>query len=303
MNTYLRKRRTLRLPITLSVVLIVLNVLLMVCWIVLLAQQGSWSFLTVGTFLFALILIGLLLYLVVTIKEVRVNQRQANFVDAVTHELKSPIAALRLYLETLQMRELARDQQVEFFGVMETELERLDHLIDQLLEVGRLDAIGQQHDAEDIPMESLLRRCARNAAIGHDFVVEDVFEFDVQPTIVHARRIVLEMIFGNVLDNAVKYAGTPPTALVRCRGISGDRVRVVIRDNGEGVPRRIRRKIFRIFYRGGSELERRRKGTGLGLYIVRSLVHLLKGTVEMREREDGRPGSDFIVELPGRTQS
>ena len=90
-HIYTRKRRTLRLPITLSVVLMTLNVALMVCWIVLLAQLGSWSALTIGTVIFALILAGLIVYLVVTVKEVRVNQRQANFVDSVTHELKTPL--------------------------------------------------------------------------------------------------------------------------------------------------------------------------------------------------------------------
>ena len=84
-----------------------LNVALMVCWIILLAQRGSWSALTIGTIVFALILVGMIFYMFLTVKEVRLNQRQSNFVDSVTHELKTPIAALKLYLETLQLRQLS----------------------------------------------------------------------------------------------------------------------------------------------------------------------------------------------------
>src|SRR5580704_8003590 len=95
---------TIGVPITLSVVLIVLNLTLMVCWIVMLAHSAGWSALIIGVVVFALILVGLSFYLFLMIKEVNLNQRQANFIDSVTHELKSPIASLRLYLETLEMR-------------------------------------------------------------------------------------------------------------------------------------------------------------------------------------------------------
>ena len=116
---------TIGLPITLSVVLMTLNVTLMVLWIVLLARQTGWGSLIVGVVVFALILVGLSFYLFLMIKEVRLNQRQANFIDSVTHELKSPIASLRLYLETLEMRALSDEQRTKFYRVMEEELERL----------------------------------------------------------------------------------------------------------------------------------------------------------------------------------
>jgi len=295
----LNRRRTLRVPVTLSVILMTLNVALMVCWIILLAQIQSWSALTVGTVVFALILVGLIVYLFVTVKEVRLNQRQVNFVDSVTHELKTPIAALRLYLETLQLRELNSEQRADFYQTMENELQRLDHLISQLLEVGRLDAIGHLADPENIELDRLLRDCAESACAHHKQVAEEIVTFDVEPTVVHTRRVVLEMIFRNLLDNAVKYAGEPIEVLVRVRSNPRGRVSVQIIDNGEGVPADIRKQIFRMFYRGESELERRQKGTGLGLYISRTLTQILKGTISVHDRPDG-PGSVFEVELPGR---
>lgn len=279
-----------------------LNVALMVCWIFLLAQLGSWSALTVGTIVFALILVGMIFYMFLTVKEVRLNQRQSNFVDSVTHELKTPIAALKLYLETLQIRELSDDQRVDFYRTMEHELQRLDHLISQLLEVGRLDAIGHQTEPEDIDLDKLLRRCAVSACAHHKVNAESVVSFDTVPVTVHSRPVVLEMIFGNLLDNAVKYAGTPKEVQVEVRMKDDGYVRVQIIDNGEGVPADLRKQIFKMFYRSGSELERRQKGTGLGLYISRTLAHILKGNISVHDRADG-PGSVFEVELPGRPES
>ncbi len=278
-----------------------LNITLMVCWILLLAQLRSWSALTIGTVVFAMILVGLSLYMLLTIKEIRLNRRQANFVDSVTHELKTPIASLRLYLETLQMRELADGQRGEFYSVMETELTRLDGLISQLLEVARLDAIGHEAEPEDVSLEPLLRRCAEAACAHHERVDAEVFTFDVNPAVVHARRMVLEMIFGNLLDNAIKYSGDSPCVTVQVRVAPRGRVVTRIADNGGGVPVEMRKQIFWMFVRGGDELQRKQKGTGLGLYIVRTLVHLLKGRVNVQERE-GQPGSVFEVELPGRAE-
>ena len=299
---YIRKRRTLRLPITLSVIMMTLNVALMVCWIILLAQRGSWSALTIGTIVFALILVGMIFYMFLTVKEVRLNQRQSNFVDSVTHELKTPIAALKLYLETLQLRQLSDEQRADFYQTMWHELQRLDHLISQLLEVGRLDAIGHQSDPEDIQLDRLLRRCAISACAHHKQDPEQVVTFDIEPIVVHSRPVVLEMIFGNLLDNAIKYAGDPPQVEVLVRMKGSDRVSVRIIDNGDGVPADLRRKVFQMFYRGGDELERRQKGTGLGLYISRTLAHILKGSISVNDR-DGGSGSVFEVELPGRPES
>src|SRR5215213_428733 len=123
MAVRLRSRRGIRLPVTLSVLLITVNVILMVCWIVLLARLGNWSLLTIGTLLFALVLAGLALYLALTIKEIQLNQRQANFIDSVTHELKSPLASLKLYLETLQLRPLEADRRASMYDSMLQDVE------------------------------------------------------------------------------------------------------------------------------------------------------------------------------------
>jgi len=296
---YIRKRRTLHWPITLSAALMVLNVTLMVCWIVLFAQLNSLGALTIGTIAFALVLVGLSFYLFLTIKEIQLNRRQANFVDSVTHELKTPLASIRLYLETLQLRELDEERRGEFYEVMQQQLVRLDTLISHLLEISRLDAIGHDSEAEDIELEPLLRRCAQAVCVRHKCQPHDVFEFDLQKATIHARPIVLEMIFGNLLDNAIKYGSRQPVVQVTVSTRGRGRIVTRIADNGEGVAPELKKKIFRIFFRGGDELTRQQTGTGLGLYIVRTLVHTLKGRIRVQDRGD-QPGSIFEVELPGR---
>ena len=281
--------------------LLALNVALMVGWIVILSRTNLYTALTVGIVLFALVLVGLTAYLVLSIKAVRLHARQVNFVDSVTHELKTPLAAAKLYLETLQLRpDMPPEKREDCLNVMAGELTRLEHLINQLLEVGRLERLGTGVEVEDVDLAPLLRRAMVTAAAHHQVDPGDVFTEALQPAIVPARRMVLETIFGNLIDNAVKYGGqdgTPPRVTVE---VTQRRGRVVTRiaDNGAGVPAAFRKKIFDLFYRGGNELERTRRGTGLGLYIVRTLVTLLHGRVRVFDRADA-PGSVFEVDLPG----
>lgn len=279
-----------------------LNVTLMVCWIVLLARSTGWGALIIGVIVFTLILVGLSFYLFLIIKEVRLNQRQANFVDSVTHELKSPIASLKLYLETLEMRTVTDEQRAKFYHVMGEELDRLDHLITQLLEVGRLDAIGAQSEPEDIPLEAMLHKCGAAACAHHKRDEATTISYDLHPAIIHARPLVVETIFRNLMDNAIKYAGDPPSVEVQIRVTDRGRVLTRIADNGDGVPPELRKRIFGLFFRGGSELTRRQKGTGLGLYIVHTLVRQMKGRVSVHDRPN-RSGSVFEVDLPGRKGS
>ena len=300
MSSASRRRSKIHLPITLSVSIIALNVTLMVCWIVILSQWSKWVTLTIGVVAFTMILAGLSVWLVLTLKEIALNHRQANFVDSVTHELKSPIAALQLYLETLSMRNMTDEKRREFHSVMSEELHRLDRLISQLLEVGRLDAIGENEDPVDLDLAPMLRQFAESVCLQQKRSVEEVFTFDLPDVTIRARQIVLELILTNLIENAVKYGGEPPQVLVQMKPLSKERVQIRITNNGMGVPREERKKIFQIFYRGGSELERRRKGTGLGLYIVQTLVRRMHGRISVHDRADGESGCMFELELPGR---
>lgn len=299
MADFRRKKRHLGLPIWTSVVLMTVNITLMAVLIVQLARQSSWMSLVLGSVALAISLFGISFYSFLTIKEIQLNRRQSNFVDSVTHELKTPIAALRLYLDTLTIQDPDPADRREFYRTMDIELIRLDRLINQLLEVARLDAIGHQAGTETIAVQDLLRQCAETACLHHKLEMSETFQFHVAPVCLTSRRQLLEMIFGNLLDNALKYGGSPPRVTVHAFPGGTDRVIVRIVDNGAGVPASSRGRIFQMFYRGSDELERTKTGTGLGLYIVRTLVGFLKGKVSITDNPSG-PGSVFEVILPGR---
>jgi signal transduction histidine kinase len=291
------KRSSLTWPIILLAVLLALIVALLVIWIIAQARVEQWALLTVGTIFFTLILIGVVVYFIWTIKEFRLNRRQANFIDSVTHELKSPIASIKLCLQTLDLRKVDPEQQREFYRFMLDDIRRLDELIDHLLVVARIDHAERPELMEEVPLGMLLNSCC-DEILRRYALRPDQLRLEVVPCIVKGRPRDLEIVFSNLLDNAVKYGGAEAQVLVQAQLQGDDRVVARISDNGRGVRFELRRKIFQRFFRGGTELERTTKGTGLGLYIVKSLVSKMKGRISVHGRGPLR-GATFEVELPG----
>jgi len=236
------------------------------------------------------------LYLLLSIKGIRLSQRQSNFIDSVTHELKSPIASLKLSLQTLDRRKMNEQQQADFHRYMFQDLERLDLLIDHLLDAARLDKPVETDGLEEVDLPTVLQSCVE-AARSRYRLPETTFRLQTEPVRVLARPMDLEIIFRNLIDNAIKYGGKEP--LVEIESAKNNKQQVVTRvsDNGAGIPPMQRRQIFRRFFRIGSELERSKVGTGLGLYIVRTLVKQLRGNVQVQGRGTD-PGTTFEVILP-----
>ena len=298
--------RSLSWPITLGVVMIVLLVALTVGWVLLtvfgvIERPGSalyWTLLLVGTTFLILVLVGVVMYLALSVKAINLNRRQANFMDAVTHELKSPIASLKLSVQTLNRRSLNRKEQENFFQFMLEDVERLDHLINHILDAARLDRKPIDGDVEDIELGKFLQQCAEDVRWRHRGA-DDSIDVQAAHAIVRARRVDLDMIFRNVIDNAFKYAGAEPQIEVISRPSEDGMITTEVKDNGPGIPFRFRQKIFRRFVRLGPELEREKPGTGLGLYIVYTLVRRLRGKVRVLDRQNG-PGTVFEISLPGR---
>jgi len=270
---------------------------LLVIWIIGQASDEHWAFLTIGAIFITLILIGVAVYFIWTIKEYRLNRRQANFIDSVTHELKSPIASIKLCLQTLDLRAVGPEQQREFHKFIMEDIQRLDSLIDHLLAVARLDHVERDEQLEDVPLAGLLAKCVEEIRRRYELGPDQV-QMEVEPCLVRGSPRDLEMVFVNLLDNAVKYGAKQPHVHVQAAVNRGTRVVTKISDNGKGVNFDLRRKIFQRFYRGGSELERTTKGTGLGLYIVKSLVSKMKGKIHTHGRGP-LGGATFEVDLPG----
>lgn len=301
-------RRSLRQPITLAIIMIALLAVLTVGWVLLnvfgaLTKPGTagwhWVLLSVGTTFIVLLVVGVVLYLRLSVKAINLTRRQSNFIDSVTHELKSPIASMKLYLQTLNRRHVSQQEQASFYRFMLEDVERLDHLINQVLAAGRLEAGRTDREAEEVLLAPLLQECA-DAVCASYHVPATTVRLDATPCIVPARRVDLEILFRNLLDNAVKYAGRDPRVDVALRAEADGRTVTRIGDNGRGIPPALRRKIFGRFVRVGHELERDRPGTGLGLYIVRTLIRRLRGRIRVHDRDNG-PGTVFEVELPGRS--
>ncbi len=299
------ERRSLRAPITLGVVMIVLVVVLGAVWIVGnvmgATQEGSpgwyWAMLATGTILLAGVLAGVIAYLTLTVRAVNLNRRQSNFIDAVTHELKSPIASLKLYLQTMTRRAVDERQQQDFHRMMLDDVERLDSLINHLLDAARLAREVEPSDEQPVRLDQLLGQCASAACVRYKLPPETI-QLEVPEVIVSSQPVQLEILFRNLIDNALKYGGSPPVVQVKLLRMSENRVTISIVDNGQGIPANQRRKVFGRFVRLGSELERSQPGTGLGLFLVRNVTNALGGAIRVHDRED-RSGTVFEVTVPG----
>lgn len=297
-------RRSLGWPILLGVVLIGSLVALTVGWVLvsIAAALGSenaafyWAVLGVGVALLVVVLAGVIVYLALTVKAIALSQRQSNFIDSVTHELKSPLASLKLYLQTLTRRPLAVEQQADFHRHMLQDVERLDGLIDHLLDAARTLHRRPGLTTEATDLAALLDQVRRGVVQRHG-VAEACVRIECPPDLkVRGRETDVEIVFRNLVDNAVKYSLPDPRVEVRATAGHG-RVTVTVADNGPGIPLAQRTAVFRRFVRLGSELERNRPGTGLGLFLVRSLVGQMRGRVSAKGRLTER-GSIFEVQLP-----
>jgi signal transduction histidine kinase len=305
------ERRSLRTPITLGVVMILLVVGLIAVWVVqnVLGATGNlesaaifWIMLLTGTVLLTAVLAGVIAYLTLTVKAFNLNRRQSNFIDAVTHELKSPIASLKLYLQTMAIRTVDEAQARDFHRFMLEDVERLDTLINHLLDAARIDSDRLSKtevapDNEVVELDQLLRQCA-TAVCNRYRVAADTVRIEAVPITVQGQWVQLEILFRNLIDNAVKYGGSPPQVELTVSERQGTDVLVCISDNGPGIPANHRRKIFGRFVRLGNELERKTPGTGLGLYLVRNVVKSMGGSIRIHSREN-TVGTIFQVILPG----
>ncbi len=301
-------RRSLGWPILLGVVLIGSIIALGVGWVLVsvAAALGStnapfyYVLLGVGVALLVLVLVGVIVYLALTVKAIALSQRQSNFIDSVTHELKSPLASLKLSLQTLTRRPLPPDQQADFHRFMLQDVERLDTLIDHLLDAAKTLQRRPRAGAEAAAVEPVLRQVCAAVAQRYGIAATSVrIDCDqAAPGLrISGRDTDLEIILRNLLDNAVKYSLPEPQ--VEVTAVRGPKGRVVIRvaDTGPGIPAASRQHVFRRFVRLGSELERATPGTGLGLFLVKSLVRQMRGSVTVTARQPP-PGSVFELVLP-----
>jgi signal transduction histidine kinase len=297
--------RGIRLPLTIGIVLGLLALTLAVAWNVIVVRGvGSvaerlgavhWLLLVLGSLFFALLLAGLVLLCAWLVREMRHSQRQQAFLDAVTHEMKTPLASLRLYVETLGLRDPGPARRAEFLLHMREDVERLERTVDQVLAAARAAARARRPRREPVELRELLGACVRELRERYRLGTDAMrLEIAGEP-IALAQADELALVFRNLIDNAVKYSGASVDVRVAARAADEGQVCVVIEDRGVGIPRDELRRIFLPFYRAGLDV-RRVKGLGLGLFIVRFLVRRQGGRVRATSEGPGH-GSCFEVWL------
>lgn len=282
--------------LVLGICLVVLTVALNVGWILLNLQEIA--LLVFGIIFFAIIITGLVLNTIFLVREIRRNEQHDAFLNAVTHELKTPIASIRLYLETLQTRPVSEDKRQEFYGVMLADSNRLLNTVELVLQASRTREKNHLLNIAEVNLNDLLQECVKRVKTSYGLSGEAIgFNQTEANIIISGDANELQTVFTNLLDNAVKYSEDKSKISVAVRNANEKFAVVRIKDSGVGIAPNELRRIFKRFYRVPSLTTQKTKGTGLGLFIVRSIVKKHGGTIFAESKGEGT-GTTFIVQLP-----
>lgn len=301
-----RIRSSISTPITLGAITVLLSIALLVGWSFLLGQKIMRSadiavdvwLLVLGALSFVLIITVLVLFVISLARGIIEVRKQDTFIDSVTHELKSPLASLQLCLETLGREGLESDAREQLRSMMLDDVDRLRAFIDDVLEANRLSyARHGMLNLSDVSLLELAEDCAEAVRVRHK-LTEDELVVRVEPdVIVTTDRAALGIVVKNLIDNAAKYSSRPARVEVHGRKDSEGRAVLEVSDNGIGIDRKNLKRVFHRFYRVEDQEVRRRRGTGLGLFVVWALVKQLGGRVQALSEGRGQ-GTTMRVELP-----
>ena len=293
----MQRRKSAIFFLVLGISLSALAVALNVGWIIMSLREVVMMIL--GIIFFALIITGLILNTIFLVREIRRNEQHDAFLNAVTHELKTPIASIRLYLETLRSREITPEQRAEFYDIMLKDSDRLLHTVDEVLQASRARTRGALTANERIDLGSAIREAADAITKRYALAEGDIrITRPAEPLFITGDPAEIETVFLNLLDNAIKYSPDDRRVAVRIRSSSGgNKVDVIVRDQGIGLDASELKRIFRRFYRVSDKRAKAIKGTGLGLYLVRSIVKKHGGRIRAQSKGEGR-GTTILVRFP-----
>lgn len=293
------RRGTIVFFIILGIGLVALAVALNVGWIILNWREGVLLFF--GIVFFALLIAGMVVNTIFLVREVRRSEHHDSFINAVTHELKTPVASIRLHLETLQRRELPEARKQEFYRLMLRDTDRLTETVEQVLRAGRAGDKKAGREKSDVDFSQLVRECVDATRNRYHLQPEAMQyqELSANGNGIHVRgsHEDLRIAVSNVLDNAVKYSGDHVDVNVLLEASEAKRVMLRVQDQGVGVPPEDLKRIFRRFYRIAHRSLTQVKGTGLGLFIVKSIAKKHGGTAFALSEGEGH-GTTVVIELP-----
>jgi len=295
-------RRSIPLFIGIGSVIVALAVALNIGWVVISWREGL--LLAAGIIVTLMIIGGVVLNTIFLVREIRRNEQQDGFLNAVTHELKTPVASIRLYLETLQSRDVDEATRREFYQTMLEDTDRLQGTIEQVLRAGVAGASTRNRRMQPVNLQVLTWDCVELSRKRHHLSDEQLqLEnrcVSESLSVVMGDQDDLQSAIRNLLDNAVKYSGKNVKVQVTLRNEGNARVQVRVSDHGIGISQSELKRIFKRFYRIPAPHTLRVKGTGLGLYIVRVIAKRHGGRV-YAESEGPGTGSIFTMELPVHT--
>jgi len=293
------RRGTIIFFLCLGIGLVALAVALNVGWIIL-----NWRLrvlLFFGVVFFALIIAGMIVNTTFLLREIRRSEQHDSFINAVTHELKTPVASIRLHLETLQRRDLPEAQKQEFARLMLSHTDRLTETVEQVLRAGRAGDKKAGREKSAVDFRQLVQACMEAARVRHHLAPEALHYEEASSNgagirVMGSAEDLRTAVF-NVLDNAIKYSGD--TVDVRVRLDTPDEKRVVlsVQDHGVGIPSDDLKSIFKRFYRVTHRSLAHVKGTGLGLFIVKAIAQKHGGKVFAASEGEGE-GTTITMELP-----
>ena len=289
------RRKSVALFITLGGGLISVIFLLYVGYVLLRWQAPI--LIALGVLLLLALIGGVTLNTFFLVREIRRNEQQDAFINAVTHELKTPVASIRLYLQTLQTRSVDDAKRKEFYGIMLDDSDRLLETIEQVLRTGRIGSRSRKPNFFPVDLNGVAEQCVdRTRALYH--LSPDQLSFNSGPDVtIRADLDEVRAAISNLIDNAVKYSGKDVRVLVETAPVNANHVAIRVRDQGAGIPRTELKEIFKRFHRVPGINGARIPGTGLGLYIVRSVAKRHGGRAWAESEGEGR-GSTFVLQLP-----
>lgn len=254
-------------------------------------KRGEYKYIGEGATFLLLILVGAVFVYRAVRRQFRLQQQQQNFVMAVTHELKTPIAVSRLNLETLQKRQLDEEQKKKLVQMTLQETLRLDTLINNILIASQLEGGAYRASKEDLDLSGLAKDVVRSFQTRYpDRIIHTSIPDEID---LKGDAMLLKLLLSNLLENANKYS--PREKPISFQVSSGETINLEITDEGAGIPDDEKEAVFEKFYRIGNEQTRRTQGTGLGLYICQKIVQDHSGDIFIR---DNQPvGSKFIVQF------
>lgn len=256
----------------------------------------NWVILLEGCFLMLVILAGVYIIFVYWNKQARLNRMQSNFVSSVSHELKSPLASIQLYLETMKYQDVSKDETKDFVETMLTDTERLSGLIENIMQASKFDPKKSQFQFHSVAMEPFITDLVK----GHKRQFEEK-EFKVSLEIVDSPVLKIDkramrMVFNNLVGNALRYSNRGSPFTIRMQN-NKKYCQIQFIDSGIGFEKKEMKKIFKKFYRVQNRETQDIEGAGLGLYISKEVVKNHKGKIDVTSRGKDQ-GSIFTVSLP-----